>query len=121
MTFPRITTKATNFTITPKLQTLLDQKFEPLGKLIQHSGDTRCAIELEKKGEHQSGKIFRAEVNLYVDGVLFRSEATEEQIEQAIDTARNELKHELQHAHGKRQSLFKRGRQAIKHMMRFGE
>ncbi len=121
MSFPRISTKSTNFTITPQLETLLEQKFEPLGKLIAVHGDERCDIELEKVAEHQSGKIYRAEVNLYTGGKLFRAEATEEQMEQAIDTARNELKHELQHAHGKRQSLWKRGHQKIKDMMRFGE
>ena len=121
MTFPRISTKASNFTITPQLENLLEQKFAPLGKFIGPHGDTRCEIELEKVAEHHSGKIYRAEVNLYSGGKLFRAEATEEQIEQAIDNARNELKHELQHAQGKRQSLFKRGRQAIKNMMRGGK
>jgi ribosomal subunit interface protein len=120
MTFPRINTKATNITITPQLETLLEQKFAPLGKLLDERGDTRCEIELEKIAEHQSGKIYRAEVNLSNHGKLFRAEATEEQIEQAIDTARNELKHELQHVHGKRQSLVKRGHQMIKNMIRFG-
>lgn len=121
MTFPRINTKATNFTITPQLETLLEQKFAPLGKLLDERNESRCEIELEKVAEHQAGKIFRAEVNLSNGGKLFRAEATEEQIEQAIDKARNELKHELQHVHGKRQSLWKRGRQAIKDMMHGAE
>ena len=120
MTFPRIRTKGTGMTVTPKLEVLLEQKFSQLGKLIHTHEDARCEIELERVADHKSGKIFRAEVNLYSGGKLFRAEATEEQIEQAIDTVRNELKHELQHASGKRQSLFKRGKQAIKDMMRFG-
>lgn len=120
MVFPRITIKTSHITLTSQLETLLEQKFASLGKLIDTRGDERCEIELEKIAEHQSGKIYRAEVNLYIGGKMFRAEATEEQIEQAIDTVRNELKHELQHAHGKRQSLFKRGRQTIKNMLRFG-
>ncbi len=118
--FPRINTKATNITVTPHLEILLEQKFAPLGKLLDDKGDTHCEIELEKVAEHQSGKIFRTEVNLFNGGKLYRTEATEEQIEQAIDTARNELKHELQHAYGKRRSLLRRGGQMIKNMMRFG-
>ncbi len=118
MTFPRISTKTTNVTITPALSTLIEQKFEPLGKLLDSRQEAQCEIELEKIGEHQSGKIFRAEVNLTSGGKLFRTEATEEQIEQAIDEARNELKRELQRANGKRHSLFMRGRQAIKKMLR---
>ncbi len=104
--------------VTPEIETLLEQKFAPLGKLIDVRGDERCEIELERMPDKNSGKIFRAEVNLFSGGKLFRTEATEEQIEQAIDTARNELKHELQHVHGKKQSLVKRGKQAIKNMLR---
>jgi len=121
MTFPHINTKATNITITPTIQTLLEQKFNPLGKLVYDKGDTHCEVELEKTAEHQTGKIYRAEVNLYNGGKLYRVEATEEQIEQAIDAVRNELKNELQRAQGKRQSLMKRGSHAIKNMLRFGK
>ncbi|MCF7815613.1 MAG: ribosome-associated translation inhibitor RaiA [Candidatus Pacebacteria bacterium] len=120
MTFPHINTKATNIEITPKLQELLEQKLSPLGKLLDNQGDTRCEVELEKTAEHHSGKIFRAEINLFNGGKLFRVESTEEQIEQAIDSVKNELRRELQRAQGKRQSLFKRGSQAVKRMLRFG-
>ncbi len=121
MTFPQINTKSAGVTITPQIQTLLDQKFAPLGKFIHERDEAQCEIELEKVAEHQSGKIYRAEVNLYVGGKLFRAEATEEQVEQAIDIIRNELKHELQHAHSKRRSLVRRGGQMLKDMLRFGK
>jgi ribosomal subunit interface protein len=121
MSFPHINTKATNITVTPALEALLEQKFEPLGKLLNEREETRCEIELEKVAEHQSGRIYRAEVNFTSGGRLFRTEATEEQIEKAIDKTRNELKNELLRAHGKRHSLFKRGGQAIKRMIQFGK
>lgn len=121
MTFPHINVKTTNFTMTPKLETLLDQKFAPIGKLLDDRNETLCEIELEKITDHQSGKIHRVEVNLTVNGKLYRTDATEEQIEQAIDSARNELKNELQRAHGKQKSLVRRGGQALKDMMRFGK
>ena len=120
MTTFHINTKSTNITITPKLQTLLDQKFLPLGKYFDERSDMRCEIELEKIVPQQSGKIYRAEVNMFINGKLYRVEATEEQIEQAIDTARTELKHELQHLLGKRMSLVKRGSRMLKTMLRFG-
>lgn len=121
MTFPQISIKATNITVTPQLAMLLDQKFESLGKFIPDTNDARCEVELEKITEHhQSGKIFRAEMNLFSDGKLFRAEATEEQIEQSIDKIRSEIRVSLQRASGKRQSLAKRGHQIIKNMLRFG-
>lgn len=120
MAFPRINTKATNITITPQLTALLEQKFNPLGRLVNEREELWCEVELERVTEHQSGRIFRAEVNFSSGGKLFRTEATEEQIEKAIDTVRNELRRELERVHGRRQSLWKRGKQAIKNMLRSG-
>lgn len=120
MKFSHIDTKSTNITITPKLKALLEQKFLPLGKYLDERADIHCEIELEKTLPQQSGKMYRVEVNLSNGRKFYRAEATEEQIEQAVDTARNELKHELQHVQGKRQSLVKRGSQMIKEMLRVG-
>lgn len=120
MTFPHISVRTTNFTLTPKMETLLEQKLSPLGKFLGERNEAYCEVELEKVAEHQSGKIYRAEVNLQSGGRLFRVEATEEQIEQSIDSVRDQLRNELQHAHGKRQSLVRRGGQALKSMLRFG-
>lgn len=120
MIFPPISVKATNLTLTPELQALVDQKLIPLGKFIHAHGDERCDVELERVAEHQSGKIYRAEVNLFTGGKLYRAESTNEQIEQSIDKVRDDLRHELQHAAGKRRSLMQRGQRAIKDMLRFG-
>lgn len=121
MTFPHIKLKTTNFTVTPQVEELLEQKLEPLGKFIDDRVETLCEVELEKVAEHQSGKIFRAEVNLHIDGKLFRAEATEEQIEQSIDIVRNELKTELQRAQEKRISLEREGGRILKQMIQSEE
>ncbi len=120
MAFPQLNTKGTNYEISPQMHSLLDQKLEPLGKLLDGKKDLKCQVELEKIGDHQSGKIYRAEVNLYADGTLFRAESTCEQMEQSIDDIRDELKRELRRANSKEQSLIKRGGKAIKDMLRFG-
>ena len=121
MGFPTIAVKATNVTLTPGLQALIDQKLSVLGKFVPDSAtDATCKVEVEKLTEHHSGKIHRVEINLFMFGRTYHTEATEEQVEKAIDEARDELKQELQSAEGKRQSLIRRGGQAIKKMMRFG-
>lgn len=106
--------------MTPQHEALLEQKFESLGRLLPEDTEARCEVELERTAEHQSGKIYRAEANLTVGGKFYRAEATEEQIEMAIDEVRDELKRELTKDEGKRRSLWKRGSQAIKNMLRFG-
>ena len=121
MASPRITTKTTNYTITDQIESLLEQKLTPLEKFLDTHSDAKCEVELEKIGDHHSGKIFRAEVNLYVGGKMHRAEATEDLMEQAIDVVRDELKRELKHAHEKQHSLMKRGGKALKEMLRFGK
>lgn len=121
MSFPRISTKSTNFTITPQLEVLLDQKFTSLAKFLKEDGDVKCEVELEKIGDQHSGKIFRAEINLFVEGKMLRAESTEDTMESAIDVIRDEITRELKHANEKSHSLMKRGGQAIKNMMRFGK
>jgi len=107
-------------TVTPEVLALLDQKFLPLGKFIHERDDAKCDVELERTTEHNSGKIYRAEVNFFNNGKLYRAESTREQIEQAIDDVRDELRRELQRVRGKQYSLVQRGRRAIKEMLRFG-
>ncbi len=121
MTFPQISVKATNLELTSGISALIDQKLMPLGKLIPDGAtDANCRVEVEKLSEHQSGKIYRVEINLFAHGRSYRAEATEEQIEKAIDEARDELKREIDHIQGKRHSLVRRGARALKSMLRFG-
>lgn len=122
MSFPFINIKTTNVELTPELSTLVTEKITPLEKFIEpDETDITCEVELEKFGGKQSGRIFRSEINLYVKGKLYRAEATEEQMEMAIDVMRDEVRQELRKAHGKRESLLKRGGRKIKEMMRFGK
>jgi ribosomal subunit interface protein len=121
MTFPKIAVKATNLELSQGLSNLIDQKLTPLGKLVPEGAtDAYCRVEVEKLTEHQTGKIYRVEVNLFAYGKTYRAEATEEQVEKAIDEARDELKRELEHASGKRQSLVRRGARMLKDFLRFG-
>jgi ribosomal subunit interface protein len=121
MKIPRINKKATNLEITTKIQSLLDQKFLKLEKFIAKHSDTKCDVALERITDHQSGKIFRAEINLYHGGKMYRAESTEEQIEQAIDTIRDDLRRELRRENDKKQSMFRKGGRSIKRMLRLGE
>ena len=120
-TFPHIQSKTSNFAQTTMIMDVLEKRLKTLEKFLP-AGETRlaCAVELEKLTDQQSGRIFRAEVNLHVGGTLFRAEATEMGMEDAIEKMKNELKTELVRTHGRDQSLFRRGAQKLKGMVRFG-
>ena len=120
-TFPRINVKATNFEQTVFITEVLEKRLRTLEKFLPVDETMLvCDVELEKMTDQQTGRIFRAEINLQVGGTLFRAEATENRMEDAIEEAKSDLKTRLIRASGKRQSLFRRGAKKIKDMLRFG-
>jgi len=61
--------------------------------------------------------VHRVEVNLMVDGALFRADATENSFELAIDEVRNELDKELRRAKDKQVTMDKSAGRAAKEQM----
>ena len=121
MAFPIINFKGTNLDLTDDLKALIEQKITPIEKFLpKDETDIKCDVEIEKINDQQSGNIFRAEINLFVAGVKYRAEKTEDQIEKAIDRMRDEIKKEVRRSRGKHDSLIKRGGRKIKDMLRFG-
>lgn len=121
-TFPYINIKATNFEQTKCIEEILEKRLKTLEKLLPDSETMLvCEVELEKLAGQQTGRIFRAEINLQIGGTLLRAEATEVKMEDAVEEAKNDLKRELVHVQGKKQSLFRRGAKRIKDMLRFSD
>lgn len=116
--FP-IKTKATKIEITDKLSKYLDTKLAQVARIIpKKAKDVTCAVELEKiTKHHKAGKVYRAEINVRVEGILFRSEATEESIEEAIDYAKNEMKEEIKKNGDRAKTQRRKGGKMVKDMM----
>lgn len=109
MSFPEIKYKATNVELEPMFTDLVEKKFPSLDKYWKDQTPVLCEVEFEKEAKRQSGPIHRVEVNLTVDGTLFRAEATEENFERAIDEVRDELDKELRRAKDKKDTLIRKG------------
>lgn len=120
MTFPTIKFKHTNTEPNYELQTLITDKLQTLNKYLTHAKDMRLEVELEKQNSQHKGNIYRMEVNLWRSGILFRSEATEESFNKALDVVRADIDKELERFHDKRMSLFKKGARRIKQLMQRG-
>ena len=117
MTFININYKYNNLVGTKQLTDLVEQKLETLHKFVPDTTDALCDVEFEKVGAHHNGKVHRVEINLSVDGALYRAEATEESFERAIDVARNELDRELRSAKDKSETLEKKEGRALKSLL----
>jgi len=116
----KINYKATNFDLSAEVQGYFEKRIESVGKVIDIENPTLfLAVELGRTSEHhQQGKIFRAEVNLEIDGDVFRSVSVKEDIMSAIDEAKDDLVRELRKRKGKRMSIFRKGRKKIKDIMK---
>ncbi len=121
MTFPTITFTHKNVAPDQTLQTLVTTKLTSLQKYLEGARSIRCEVEIERLTAHANGPICRIEANLWRGDRLARAEATEETFEKAVDEVRRNLEHELERAHDKRVSLFRKGARRIKDMMRWGK
>lgn len=119
MTFPTITFKQTNVTVDEHLPDLLEQKLTTLEKFIGEA-PALCEVEFEKVTHHQNGNVHRVEVNLEVNGKLYRAEAVEDSFEKAVDEVRDELDKELRRSRDKDETMLRRGGRRLKELLRFG-
>lgn len=112
--------KATNITLTPEISEYLNKRLLGIEKLLSpNDGSVFMEVELGKTtAHHQTGNIFRAEVNLQVSGKLLRAVSEKDDLNTAIDEVREEITRELRSLKGKRFSLLKRGGQRIKNFLR---
>lgn len=119
MSFPIIQYKATQCSLDPEITDLADQKLQTLEK---HLGDQSvfCEVEFELLSIKQTDEVYRVEVNLDVDGKLYRAEATMDSFEKGIDEVRDELDKEMRRANAKRDTLLRRGGRKVKEILRFG-
>jgi len=113
--------KTNNLDIDEFLQALCEKKLQTLQKFFQEHQEVSADIEFHLEGASNAGKQYKIEVNLTIDGQLYRAEATEESFEQAIDEVRDELDKELRREKKKRTSLVRRGGRAFKNLLRFGK
>lgn len=119
MSFPIINFKKNDADVTEALLELAEEKLQTLEKFIGEA-PTLCEAEFEKVSNQQSGFVYRFEVNLEVNGKLYRADAVGDSFEKAIDEVRNELDKELRRARDKKDTLIRRGGRKIKEMLRFG-
>ena len=88
----QIKIKATNIELTPEIKDYIQEKMDMLDKYLGSIQVMNCDVEVGMAvGNQQSGKIYRAEANLNVQGDLLRVEKTEKDLFKAIDKVKDHL------------------------------
>jgi len=113
----KITIKSTNIKLSPSVYTYIEEKIGGLRKFLKQFNpeliEARVEVGKITRGQRQ-GDIFRAEVNLNLNGHLLRIEKTEESLLAAIDLVRDELAEEIKKYKDKKLTVFVRGARSWK-------
>ncbi len=117
-----ITIKATKYQLSPATEALIEEKLAAPLRLLGEEGDrAQLEIEIEEApAEGRSSEPCRLVARLIIDGDVYHAEAVKPTPESAADRVRSELEAEIRHSRGRARKLWKRGRTAIKQMLRLG-
>lgn len=135
----KITIKGTNIQLSDSIYEYIQKKIGSLDKFIQGIGEesehglsraeprgnppVECWVEVERTTKHhQSGDIFRAEIQIKLPGVEgVRTESTGWDLHQAIDEAKDDMQRRLKRYKRKQDAKQKRGSRKAKDTTRFSE
>ncbi|MBU1102253.1 ribosome-associated translation inhibitor RaiA [Patescibacteria group bacterium] len=113
----KIIIKTKNFQSSPAIEKYVQKKLETLKKFLKNFKEESLMAEIElgrTTRHHQAGDIFRAEINLSIDGKLFRAESEKENLYAAIDEVRDDLEREIKKFKTKKETAFIRGARSLK-------
>ncbi len=114
-----IALKATGMELTPALRQYVEDKLQAVEKFIGSETATQADVEIGKTTHHhQSGDIFRCEINLSLPGDLLRAVAQKDDLYAAIDIAQGDLLGELRKRKGKRLTGWRKGARIFKDIVR---
>ncbi len=111
----RITIKATNFTLTPSIDSHVRNSFGSLKKIVQSFGDEiETRVEVGRSSfHHKKGDVFFAEVNLRLGKNQLRSRSENIDVYSAVDMVKDELRNEILRFKEKKETMFRRGARSV--------
>ena len=115
-----IKTRAVNFDLTDAIREYVEKKVSSLGKFIPNSENLLCEVEIGRTTKHHnSGDIFKAEINILLPGGAQVYAVTEEpELYTAIDIVRDEAERVIVSQKNKKDTLFRRGSAQIKNLLK---
>ena len=116
-----INIKATNTELTPAISAYVEEKVLGLDKFIVAEDPESVLANVEiglSTTHHQSGKIYRAEMNLHIGGKYIRAVSEQEDLYAAIDDMRDQVAREVTSFKKKKRDLFRKGGAAVKDFLK---
>jgi putative sigma-54 modulation protein len=113
-----ISITAQNMDLTPALREYAQKRLGGLAKFT--AGEPVVVVEIGKTTEHHhKGDVFEAKVHVTTPlGKEFHAASAKSDMYEAIDDVRTEIVRELTSAKDKKTTLFRRGAQKVKNLLR---
>lgn len=113
--------KATGIELTEAISDYCDKRFSAFDRFVSHvpPDAAKCDIEVGKTtAHHKSGDVFRAEVNLHIEGKNFFAVSEKDDLYAAIDEVKDEIVRQITASKDKSMTLMRRGSLRIKEMLK---
>lgn len=112
--------KATALELTPAIRAYVEEKILSINKFVDSStGGALADIEVAKTTDHHhSGEIFKAEINLQVNGNFYRASTVRADLYAAIDEMKDEIIRQITAHQNKKTTLFRKGARKLKGLLR---
>ena len=113
--------KTKDLNLTDTIEDYLEKKLASLEKFLSDFNQESIIAEIEvgrTTRHHQTGDIFRAEINLSINGKLFRVESERDDLYAAIDEVRDDLEQEIRKFKTKKDTIYIRGARSLKKRFR---
>jgi len=106
-----INIKATQIELSDEIRGRVDKALESISKVLDASGDQLVGqVEVGKiSNHHQSGDIFKAEMNLQSKGEVFYAVSEKSDLSAALEDVKDTIVADIKKAKGKQQSMLRRG------------
>jgi len=109
--------KGTNIKLSPSIYQNIEKKIGGLNRFVKKIDpelvEARVDVGKITRGQRQ-GEIFRAEVNLNINGRFLRADETSETLLAAIDLVKDKLANEIKTTKDKEVTKYKRGARSLK-------
>jgi putative sigma-54 modulation protein len=116
----RTNLKTTGIELTEALQDYVDEKVGQIEKFLDPSDESAfCDVEIGMSTKHhQSGEIFRAEMNVHIAGADFVVESEKEDLYVAINDAKEQMAQSIKEHRSKDRVQSRKGAGVIKNLLK---
>ncbi|MDQ5969331.1 MAG: putative sigma-54 modulation protein [Patescibacteria group bacterium] len=116
----KIKIRSKNFDLTPAIDEYVSKKISSLEKFLDVKGEVLCEVEIGRTTKHHnSGDIFKAEINIaQPGGKQIYVVAEEVDLYTAIDVVRDEAERAIVSRKNKYKTLFRKGASRVKDLLK---